>query len=235
MWQKRGDLLNLVHALFVEVELCRQKFMVKPHRKRYWTKAVRLLKSAAYICDLYTGEQKQTRDFLRFYVESGGLRLAFDAGDTGQATKSIQSLQERANAVADAYSTGPVVERAIFLASMNQAEYHLRLKKTDRAYQHLKDAEQTISDVKWCTLEVQKNIVYVQTGLALARNDQKRQEYLAEYTDMFSLYPSLEHRRNLHELKQLYPKDVPEVFVLNGVSIYVDLMFRYLHPILLNV
>ena len=92
MWHERGDLLNVCHAVFVIADLYRQQFYAEPHRSQLWKKAKRWLDAAAYVCSLYTGEQRQTAAYLAFYAHQAAITLALDAGDPAQATNPIQSL-----------------------------------------------------------------------------------------------------------------------------------------------
>ena len=81
MWLKQGMLLNLILALFVEVELHRLQFMAEPDQRKFWDKAYTRLLSAASVCnrDLYTDDQKKLAGFLGFYTHLGLVRPEFDS------------------------------------------------------------------------------------------------------------------------------------------------------------
>lgn len=238
LWYERGDLLNLVHALFVEVEIRRLRFFTTaPRRMKLLYNARQWLDAACYVCSLYTGEDKLTADFLRFYGILGKIRLAYDEGQPECADDDIELLQELATHIALTYGKQPAVS---LLTSIEQAEHDMRLGKFDSSRAHLQDAQDAFSSpMSMQSLSVHESIAYVETGLAFADKSsqqyQQRYEYLEKYVRIFSRYPCSTHRRYLEELKTLYPKDIPDLPIVENARLYIDPMFKHLQPVLLNI
>lgn len=237
MCHEQRVLLSLGYAHLVDVEIARIKFFAFPHKQQYFeNKALTELSGALGVSDFalqsYTGEQKQMAYFLRCYADLVRVRLAFDAGELGEAATHLQAAHQRVAAFADAYSTGQVVATLRFVSSMHHAEHQLRDRNFDRSSEYLEEAEQIFSTMEWRSIESHHRIAIVKTQLALATNDPEYQKYLQHYISVIHRYRCFEYRHGLRELKRAYPKKVPNVNLLKlkDNSLFVDTTFTHILP-----
>jgi hypothetical protein len=234
MWLKQGMLLNLVLALFVEVELHRLQFMAESGRRDFWDKAYTRLLSAASVCnrDLYTDDQKKLAGFLGFYTHLGLVRLWLDIEEPEQAASSILAIQQQAAAVMDSWGDGPVTQTTSYLSSLAQAEYHMHRKDFDSAYGSLAQAEQTLVDTKWRRIDEDISIPYLKARLALSTGYSESQCYVHEYVSLCERYPFLSYIYYLRRLKQLYPTEIADEALPTNDCVFVETFFRHISPYL---
>jgi len=242
-WRQLGELRNLARALYREAEFNRLHFLVNPDQEQFLVKARAQLDSAIYLCDLaidrYKGEQKRTANFLAFYGELGKAQLVFNVGKPDQAAQIIQSIQKRAKAVSDAYSTGEIVATIRFLFSITQAEYHMKLHQIDSAYRYVIEAEKILSPVQ-SSVEEDINIAYIRAGLALEEGGQGDHEDVQQFIQLLRRYPFLTYRKQLLDLQDTYPGAFPEVSLPRGNDLFIESrsMFghtKHIHKYVLSV
>jgi hypothetical protein len=248
MSQKLCEPLGFGYGLFVDVEIARTQYFAHiaiPKKRQFFeNKARNTLSGAKVFCDMLversTGERKQLADFLRFYVDSATVRLAFDAGEQDHIASLIQAVDERATAFAHAYSTEQIVATVQFLNATNQAEYQLQCGDLDCSSAHLKEVEDIFNDNKKMpsnSIESQHRIVSIKTQLALQNNDPEREKCVREYLSVLDRYPCFEYRHVLRELKRCYESQVPDVELLavKDESLFVGMAFTHILPFVMPI
>jgi hypothetical protein len=238
---ERGELLNLIYALFTRAEVGRLKFLDNPTNKKFMKEARTWVNASKSVCELaikhYTGTPKRRALYLDFWVPLNEAILAFNSGELEQGEDILKSIQKKSNAVADAYGTHPVSEHVTYLCAWSKAELCIQHRNIDDASHHLKEAEKAFENMQWRSVESELYLAHAKSGLALARSDQKRQDDLEElqkYLLMYQRSPFLTNRHHFQELKRLYPKDVPDSPILKSTRVYIDTMGRHMMPVLLN-
>jgi hypothetical protein len=242
MMLAQGEPLGFGYGLFVDVEISRTQYFAHiaiPEKRQFFeNKARNTLSGAKVFCDMLversTGERKQLADFLRFYVDSATVRLAFDAGEQDHIASLIQAVDERATAFAHAYSMEQIVATVQFLNAMNQAEYQLQCGDFDCSSAHLKEANEKMPSN---SIESQHRIASLKTQLALQSNDPEREKCVHEYLRVLDRYPCFEYRHVLRELKRRYESQVPDVelLTLEDESLFVGTAFTHILPFVMSI
>jgi hypothetical protein len=248
MSQKLCEPLGFGYGLFVDVEIARTQYFAHiaiPKKRQFFeNKARNTLSGAKVFCDMLvkrsTGERKQLADFLRFYVDSATVRLAFDAGEQDHIASLIQAIDERAKDFAYVYSDEQIVATVQFLDATNQAEYQLQCKDFDCSAMHLKNAEDIFNDKEkmlWHAIEAHHRIASIKTHLALKSDDPEREKCVHEYMRVLDRHPCFEYRHVLRELKRRYESQVPDVdlLTLEDESLFVGTAFTHILPFVIRV
>jgi hypothetical protein len=235
MMLAQGETLGFAYGLFVDVEIARTQcyahYTSPKKRQSYANKARNTLSGAEVFCDLLversTGERKQVADFLRFYVDSAKIRLAFDTGEQNHIASLIRQANERATAFANAYgSDAPIVATVQFLNFTNQAEYQLQCGDFDCSAERRGEAEDIFNDkekMPWHSIEALHRLASLKTHLALQNNESEREKCVHEYLSVLDRYPCPEYRHILRELKTRYDSQIPDVdlLTLEDESLYI--------------
>jgi hypothetical protein len=243
MMLMQGEPFGVAHGRFVDVEIARTQYYAYydiPYKKQlFGNKALRALFRNESFCDMLversTGERRQVADFLRFYVDSARIRLAFDAGERDYIASHIDAANERATKFADKYGMVPIVATVQFLNATNKAEYQLQRKKFDCSAEHLKEAEEISNDkqkMPYHSIEALHRLASLKTHLALQKNKSEREKRVHEYLSVINRYPCFEYRHCVRELKRRYKSQVPDakLLTLDDKFLYIGTAFTHILP-----